>query len=75
MLVCRRGRTDADPRDSSPAPEQGGPVFLPRRQLSPLAEALLADRPLAIDLVTPRDDQGLGGAGLPGRAASGRPRS
>ncbi len=58
MLVCKRS-PDAAARDAVPAPEaperrpgeggsaftarQGGPVFVPRRKPSALAEALLAE--------------------------------
>ncbi len=58
MLVCKRS-PDAAARDAVPAPEaperrpgeggsafatrQGGPVFVPQRKPSALAEALLAD--------------------------------
>ncbi len=72
MLVCRRSRADADREPPGAAPQQGGPVFLPRRRLSPLAERLLAHRTLAVDLVTVRDEPGCGGDGLPARGV-GRP--
>ncbi len=72
MLVCRKSRADADLEHPSSAPQQGGPVFLPRRRLSPLAEKLLAHRPLAVELVTVGDEPGCGGDGLPAPGA-GRP--
>ena len=67
MLVCRKGSK----RDSTPQPEtprrrrgngsrklgEGGPVFLPRRKPSPLAQALLVEA----DRVTAYDDQWFAG--------------
>lgn len=71
MLVCRKDRIDAQRRRPRPAatPRQGGPVFVPRRKPSPLAEALLAHPP-AIDFLTSG-----GEPELRGRAGIGRPRT
>ena len=56
MVLCRPGQEN--PNREKPATTSGGPVFVPPRKPSPLAEGLLAE--LRED-VTPCDDRGFAG--------------
>ncbi|MEM8995979.1 MAG: hypothetical protein AAGF23_14425 [Acidobacteriota bacterium] len=57
MVMCRPALNVAD-EQATPAPRNGGPVFVPRRKPSALAENLLAE---LRDDVTPNDELGFAG--------------
>ena len=55
MVMCRPGLESQTNKNASTG---GGPVFVPRRQPSPLAEDLLAELRQS---TTPRDESGFAG--------------
>ncbi len=64
MVVCRKSQNGHEPHLSPPSAQarggrtqRGGPVFVPRRKPSPLAEALLNQPPVASERVTAYDER------------------
>lgn len=67
MVVCRKRRNGTPkemtasaerPGPRAPGSQPGGPVFLPRRKPSPIAEALMADLSSAAERVAASDELG-----------------